>query len=183
MDRLTAVSPGADLLPVRQGALTLEEVLPGEITSIAPFRGQRKAVTQALLAALGVGFPEANCLTRKGELRCVWMGRDLAFLMGARLTADLGGLAAVTDQSDGWIVLKLSGAGAEDVLARLVPADLRAAAFPEGAAIRTQLGHMNVSVARTGGGLQIMGFRSMARTLVQEIADAMASVAARAGAG
>ena len=44
----------------------------------------------------------------------------------------------MTDQSDGWTVLALSGAAAVDVLARLVPVDLRLAAFPVGGALRTR---------------------------------------------
>jgi len=36
---------------------------------------------------------------------------------------------AVVDQSDGWAALRVTGAGAVDVLARLVPVDLRPQVF------------------------------------------------------
>jgi sarcosine oxidase subunit gamma len=63
-------------------------------------------------------------------------------------------------------------------MARLVPVDLREAAFPEGAAVRTDLHTMMVAVARTGPEtLRIMGFRSMAGTLVHALGEAMETVA------
>ena len=90
--------------------------------------------------------------------------------------------AAVTDQTDGWTVLGLSGTGAVDVLARLVPMDLRLAAFPVGRAVRTQLNHMNVVILRVSDyAFEIMAFRSMARTAWHEVETTMHMVAARAG--
>ena len=91
----------------------------------------------------------------------------------------LDGLAAVTDQSDAWIVVRLEGAGAEDVLARLVPIDLRGRAFPQDSAARTLLGHMSVGIVRVPGGFEIRAFRSMAGTLAHELGRAMRAVAAR----
>ena len=88
----------------------------------------------------------------------------------------------MSDQSDGWVVLEVGGAGAVDVLARLVPADLRLAAFPVGRAIRSQLNHMNVVILRGGDhAFEIMVFRSMARTAWHELETTMHMVAARAG--
>jgi heterotetrameric sarcosine oxidase gamma subunit len=71
----------------------------------------------------------------------VWTGPDQAFLIGAP-APDLTGLAAVTDQSGGWAALQLQGPGAEAVLMRLFPLDLRARAFAPGHAARAPLGHM-----------------------------------------
>ena len=53
------------------------------------------------------------------------MGQWLVEGRGAGEVADwLGGLAAVTDQSDAWAGLRLAGDAAREVLARLVPLDL-----------------------------------------------------------
>ena len=112
--------------------------------------------------------------------RIVWAGREQAFLTGVEPPALEG--AALTDQSDGWTVLTLAGAGAVDVLARLVPMDLRLGAFPVGQALRTQLNHMNVVILRTGDhAFEILGFRSMARTAWHELEAAMQMLAARNG--
>lgn len=181
MAELIAISAVEGLLPVTAGPFTLSEVVPGRITSVAPFAGKEKAVTAALKKAHGLGFPAPNTVLAKGEARIVWTGHDQAFLIDAD-PAPLAGIAALSDQSDGWTVLRLDGPQAEQVLARRVAVDLRPAAFGEGAAVRTALGHMMVVILRAGAGFEILVFRSMARTAVQEIAEAMRAVAARAGA-
>src|SRR6056297_1198922 len=179
---LKAVTPCAGLLPVTHGTVTLTEIEAGRITALMPFVGQGAALSSALKAAHGMAFPEPGRVTSGPDATCVWTGRGQAFLIGPEPDPGLARSASVTDQSDGWVVVHLSGTGIEDVLARLVPIDLRPAAFPEGAAARTLCQHMTVSICRDPNGLQIMAFRSMARTLAHEIADAMASVAARGSA-
>lgn len=161
------------------GGVTLAEIDVGPITSIAVLAGGAKAVAKGL-KTIGLGMPEPNRFAEKKGARIVWSGREQAFLIGADCPPLEG--AAVTDQSDGWTVLGLSGAGAVDVLARLVPLDLRLTACPVGTALRTQVNHMNAVVLRTGDyGFEIMVFRSMARTAWHELETATHMVAARAG--
>ena len=88
--------------------------------------------------------------------------------------------AALTDQSDGWAVIRLTGAGCEAVLARLVAVDLRPGHFRRGHTLRTLLFHAPASLTRIGAhGFEIMVFRSMAASAVHELGVAMKSVAAR----
>ena len=176
MARLVALSPCAGLLPLTAGSVTLSEVLPEAITSVAPLEGQRAAVSAALEAAVGAGFPEPNRWTG-AEARIVWTGPDQAMVLGPRVAPDG---AAVTDQSDAWAVMRLEGQGAEAVLARLIPVDLRRAQFPSGHAARTMLHHMTCTLMRVGAdAFEIMVFRSMAASAVHEIGTAMKSVAAQ----
>lgn len=178
MVNLVAQTPCAGLLPRAIGGLTLTEVEAGVITSVAPLAGQAKPVSQAVKAAIGIALPGANRTTAKGGVRALWFGNGVAFVMGAALPAIAG--AALSDQSDAWAIVQLDGQGAEDVLARLVPVDLRAATFKKGHTARTMLAHMTVSVTRTGAQtFQIMAMRSMANTLVHDLETAMTGVAAR----
>lgn len=161
------------------GTVTLAEVDVGPVTSVAVFPGAARAVAKGL-KTLGLAMPEPNSFAEKKGARIVWTGRDQAFLMGVEPPALEG--AAVTDQSDGWAALGLTGAGAVEVLARLAPVDLRLAAFAVGRAIRTQLNHMNIVILRTGDhAFEILVFRSMARTAWHELETTMHMVAARAG--
>ncbi len=155
--------------------VTLAEVDVGPAISIAVLPGQGKAVARGL-KTIGLAMPEPNSFAGKKGARIVWAGREQAFLFGAEAPRLEG--AAVTDQSDGWAVLALSGAAALDVLARLVPVDLRLTACPIGSALRTQVNHMNAVILRTGEhAFEIMVFRSMARTAWHDLE----TVAARAG--
>jgi hypothetical protein len=160
------------------GTVTLAEVEVGPITSIAVFPGGAKAVAKGLKT---LGWRCRSRTVRRKEGRADRLDRARSGLPDGVEPPALDG-AALTDQSDGWAALALSGAGAVDVLARLVPVDLRLAAFPVGRAIRTQLNHMNVVILRAGDhAFEILVFRSMARTAWHELESTMHMVAARAG--
>lgn len=177
---LIAKTPCAGLLPITIGDLTLTEDTPDNMWSIAPRQGQLALLDQAMQATLGMGYPAANRSTGKTGSRAIWFGRDLALLIGPAPDATLADHAALTDQSDAWAVVRLEGATAEDVLARLVPVDLRRHQFKRGHTVRSELAHMMASLTRTGAqAFQIMVMRSMAQTLVHELKTAMEAVAAR----
>ncbi|KIC36603.1 sarcosine oxidase subunit gamma [Leisingera sp. ANG-M7] len=180
MAELKAKSPCDRLLPITLGGMSLTEEQPGSMWVLAPFKGQEKALSKALEAAHGIAFPAANRATGKAGSRAVWFGREMALLMGPEPDAKLVKHAALTEQSDAWAVVRLDGAGAGDVLARLVPVDLRPQIFKRGHTVRTELKHMMASVTRIGPqAFQIMVFRSMAKTLVHDLKTAMEAVTAR----
>ncbi|GLQ25984.1 sarcosine oxidase subunit gamma [Sulfitobacter pacificus] len=179
MVELKERSACAGLVPLSLGAVTVEEAGFAPMASLSAF-GDTSGLSAALERAHGVKLPAAGRSTGKGGLRCLWFGRDEVMLIGAAPDAALADHAAVVDQSDAWAVVNISGAGAVDVLARLVPLDLRAGTFKRGHTARSQLGHMNASITRTGPeSFQIMVFRSMAGTLLHDLKQAMAAVASR----
>lgn len=181
MAELRARTPCEGLLPVEIGALALTEVDPGRMTSISPRRGAEEALSQALKAAHGVTLPASGRSTGRGGARALWFGRGQVLLMGPEPDAALSRHAALTDQSDGWAVVRLEGHLAEDALARLVPLDLRQAVFKRNHMARTQLMHMACSITRiSDSAFQIMVFRSMAGSAVHDLTGAMRAVAARA---
>jgi heterotetrameric sarcosine oxidase gamma subunit len=175
--RLVARSPCEGLLPIEAGTVTLSEVLPEAITSVAPFAGQGATVSHALEKAARAAFPAPGRWTG-ADVRIVWTGPDQAMVLGPRVAPEG---AAVTDQSDAWAVMRLEGQAAEAVLARLVPLDLRSAQFPPGHAARTMLHHMTCTLMRVEvHAFEIMVFRSMAATAVHHLETAIKSVAAQA---
>lgn len=179
MVELIETSACAGLLPVTLGRVTLEEVEAGTLTSLSAF-GDASDLSAALKNAHGMTLPEPGQSTGAEGARCVWFGRGEALLMGPDPDAALAEKAAVVDQSDAWAVVRLQGAGAVDVLARLVPMDLRDGAFAPGRTARTQVGHMHGSVTKLDtDSFMIMVFRSMAGTLVHDLRAAMAAVASR----
>lgn len=180
MVELIAKSACAGLLPLQIGRLTVSEVDLGYLTSVAPFVGKAKALSGALKTAHGMTFPAANRATGKAAARAIWFGREMALLAGPAPDPALATYAALTDQSDAWACVELTGAGAEDALARLVPVDLRVAHFARNHTVRTQIQHMNGSITRTGPQtFLILVFRAMAATLVHDLEQALEAVAAR----
>lgn len=180
MAEFKAQTPCAGLLPVTVGDLRLTEVVPGRMTSLAPYRGRVTALSEAMQAAHGVAWPEPGRITGQAAARALWFGREMALLIGPTPDESLAVHAALTDQTDAWAVVRLEGRQAAEVLARLCPLDLREAVFAPGHTARTDVAHMAGSVSRLGPQTwQIMVFRSMATTLVHEVEIAMARVAAR----
>ncbi|WP_162844973.1 sarcosine oxidase subunit gamma [Pontivivens insulae] len=166
MVELSAVSPfaGAEL-PVSCGGMHLAETEMPVLFSVAPYPGQRTAV-EGVLGQLPIG-------RRNGDL--IWSGLDQWFL-----SADpegLDGIAAVTDQSDAWAMLDLTGEGWRDVLARLSPLD--ADRFEAQQVARTEVAHMAGIVIGLEEGVRLGILRSFARTLHHHLVDAMQSVTAQ----
>jgi heterotetrameric sarcosine oxidase gamma subunit len=164
--------------PFEAGEAWLGEVAVAPLTAIAPFRGRTEAVDAALTQALGLGFPPPGRVLEAPGGRIAWSGREQALLMGAE-APDLGNMAAVTDLSDGWVALRLHGADAAAVLARLAPLDLRRARFGPGSAVRTLLAHIMALILRREDCFEILVMRSFAASAWHEIEASMAAVAAR----
>ncbi len=180
MADLIARTPCKGLLPLEIGTVVLRECDVGRLTSITPYKGQQARVADILKSALGLDFPDPNRSCETAGCRVIWFARGQVLLIGADPDPALNRHAALTDQSDGWAVVTLDGGRSEDVLARLVPVDLRHSAFGIGHSVRTQLMHMNASITRVGAdAFQIMVFRSMAETLVHDLRSAMEGLAAR----
>lgn len=177
MAKLIANTPCAGLLPKTIGTIELTEIDTGQITLVAPFKGQQKVVSEALKSAHGIAFPAPNRTTGSSP-RAVWCGMGQALVMGAFACPDLP--AACVDHSDAWTVVRIDGVDAAAVLARLTPIDLRAAVFKRGHTARTLVGHMTASVTRVGSNaFEIMVMRSMAGTLVHDLERTARNVADR----
>jgi len=176
MVKLIAQSACAGLLPQTIGTVTLSEVDAGVITLVAPFKGQKKEVSDALKASIGVGFPAPNRMLGTGP-RVLWCAMGQALVMGVDCP-DLP--AACMDHSDAWAIVRIDGVDAMAVLARLTPIDLRDGVFKRGHTARTLIGHMTAGITRLGAAsFEVMVMRSMAATLVHDLEQAARNIAAR----
>ena len=163
MIRLKETSAVAQLrLPTLTGC-TLRALPPVRITSIAPYPDQ----ADALRARLG-GFPAPGEVVTVQGIDLVWAGRDLAFAFGDDLPDGLGAFCALSDQSDGWCGFALQGAGAEALLARRLPFDLRK--MPSPGSARSVLDHLPVLVLRRASDrFEIWVWRSMVQSALARL--------------
>ena len=182
MPSLIETSPCDGRLPRVAGGMILSELPFARITSLSPLKERTRELRSAL-KSLGLDWPGPGQSIATEGAAIFWTGRDQAFLIGAD-PAPLEGLAAMTDQSDGWARMRLKGPGAGAVLARLVPLDLRRSAFGDGQVARTGLNHMMAILLYSGAeSFDILVFRSMAGSAEHELVQAMEAVAARATLG
>jgi sarcosine oxidase subunit gamma len=173
---LVAISPAEGLLPYSKGMVELFEIALDTVTSIAPFKGQEGAVEKAL----GMTLPKVGRSSSSTKQEIAWFSQGQFLAFRIENAQGLQGIAAITDQSDAWCALELKGDAALNVLARLVPVDLRPSSFKQGHCLRSQLGHMPLHITRMGNdAFRLLSFRSMAGTMVHEISRTMDLLAAR----
>jgi methylglutamate dehydrogenase subunit D len=65
-----------------------------------------------------------------------------------RLKEAIGDLAAVSDQSSGYAILRLTGPKVRDTLAKMLPIDLHERAFAAGDVAATNASHVGVTLWR-----------------------------------
>ena len=111
------------------------------------------------------GSPKPNAtmaLDRSGKPRCILMpsAQNQWFLCfddngtnpideaNALLGKSLSKQMAMTDQSDSWVILALSGLYSRQTLARICPIDCSASAMPIGTTARTSMEHLGAIITR-----------------------------------
>lgn len=157
--------------------------------SLACHAGNASRVARAFKTETGVALPKAGKTAWHEGMLILWSGLNQWFVQMdkanaagafAQLAPALNGRAAVTDQSDAFVMLELAGPLARETLARLCPIDLHPAVFKPGDTARTLAGHLAVQLALVGGGetgpvFQVLAARSSARDLVHDFEIAIAS--------
>lgn len=178
---LAAKSSLSGLLPINSGQLTLSEAAQACITSIQIRAGKASALAKAMMSEHRVALPEAGQVTAQNNARLLWFGADQYLLIGkAPAPRSLASHAAMTDQSDAWAVMHLTGMSAAEVLARHCPLDLRPDRFGIGQTARTLVAELPAVVTPVEQGFEIMVLQSLVRTAVHHLHDAMKSVSAQA---
>lgn len=137
----------------------LRELVDLALVSIALPRGGEAAAEQAIEAAFQAGLPVPgkSVLSRDGSQRLLRLGREQLFVLFARDTPDaetcianrLNGAAYITDQSDVWVGLEMSGANARRALERICPIDLHPTAFAQGSVARTAMEHLGTMIVHS----------------------------------
>ncbi|MHB2208398.1 sarcosine oxidase subunit gamma [Methylobacterium sp. CM6257] len=113
---------------------------------------QETKLRQILAEQLGLLLPRAGKTSIEGEKGLVWSapGQWLAVAEFRRdlaaLAEILRGVAAVTDQSDGRALVRVSGRQARAMLAKGVAVDLHPRAFRAGQAAVTNIAHINAQI-------------------------------------
>ena len=118
--------------------------------------GKAQAMATAFKKHFGCPPPAATGAVSAGNMTVMASALDQVFVTAAMppqkleqtLAASFGACATLTDQSDGWARLALTGARAHDTLERLSMVNLHPAHFAQGSVARTVFEHINVIVMR-----------------------------------
>lgn len=139
--------------PVKGSNFTVEARETLTMASFAAAKGKKDGLSAAIHAAYGVDLPKGSARVEGQGIAFVWAGPDQWLAVAERkdgrdleveLKAALSGIASVVDQSDGRVVVRISGARARDILAKGIPVDLDARAFKPGNVAITHASHIGV---------------------------------------
>ncbi len=151
---LTATSAFLHWKPVANSNLTVDARETLTMASFAAAKGKKDELNAAVRAAYGVDLPKTPSRVEGQQgVAFVWAGPEQWLAVAERkdgrdLETDFkktfGPLASVVDQSDGRVVVRISGPRAREVLAKGIPLDLHETAFRPGSAAITHASHIGV---------------------------------------
>lgn len=152
-----------------QGFATIREIGPlGMITLRA--KAGTPGLDAAIRAVSGTGLPALRRIEVAGDRACAWMSPDeylliLPYADVAKAMADIAAALAgqhhlAADVSDARAIFRIEGAKADQVLAKLAPADL--SALEPGELRRTRIAQVAGAFWAQDGGYTLVAFRSVA---------------------
>lgn len=158
------------------------------IASVLLRRGQHEALASQVHRHFGIELLQGPRRSAAGGVAFIATGPGSWFatsdgagnVFASTLAAALGGCAAVSDQSDGQAVLRVSGPKVRDALCKLVPVDLHPRAFRIGDVAVTVAAHIGATLWRledeqNGNSVfEIAVYRSLANSLWSALSESAA---------
>jgi methylglutamate dehydrogenase subunit D len=132
---------------------------PAQIVTIIARQGRAQDAAEAVRAGFGAPLPEPGLSTAGDGVSFHWSGAEQWYAIAdggpeaalyRALKASLQGLASVSDQSHGRVIIRIAGPKARAVLAKGTPVDLHPRVFGPGRSAATQMAHVGVHLVQTG---------------------------------
>lgn len=145
--------------------------VPMNLAMVQAWPGENERVHTALRKAYGVEAADGPLAVSQGEVTLIGYGPGSWLLKEepaaadwpARVEAIVGSEGAVTDQTGGYVLRRVTGMGAHDFMAKGAFLDLDPAVFGIGHAANTIIGHVGVTLWRSDEiAFDILVFRSFA---------------------
>jgi len=167
--------------------VALAEVSDYALVSIAVPFDNRATLEDAVTKVFGTSLPTpgTSTLSKDGSNRLLGMQPDQVFALfdyggndpvGA-VKALLGNAGYYTDQSDSWVMLRVSGPLATTALERICPIDLASEVFEPNRVARTVMEHLGVIVLCEGhNNYFLMSPRSSARSFLHALETSIKNV-------
>ncbi|KLN59829.1 hypothetical protein WH96_15720 [Kiloniella spongiae] len=160
--------------------VSINEVNDRAIVSIVAPRDGEKELIKALKKSYDIELPNAGVLSVSAQDNAVLfcMAQDQYFLMfdytGNTATtvvhSYLNDTAYLTDQSDSYVMIRVSGANSRCLLERICPLDIHPTAFPVRAVARTIMEHLGTTIIHEGDdNFLLLSARSSAYSFLEAI--------------
>jgi len=126
------------------------------IAKVSARKGARPTLVQVFRADFGLDLPPGPRRTTSPHWAAIGLAPDSWLLtcegspysLAPSLESSLGPAASITDQTDAYVVLTLTGAKLREILAKLTPIDLHPRSFQPGDAAQTLAAHISIILWR-----------------------------------
>ncbi|RED45781.1 sarcosine oxidase subunit gamma [Aestuariispira insulae] len=160
--------------------ITLREVTGRALVSVSIPHGGEAALGQKLSQVYGTIIPAVGESTASpvDNAHLLGLARDQFFILFdeggqaplAAVSAKLAEVAYLTDQSDSWAMLHISGPNSRAALARICLLDLHPDHFQTGQVARTVMEHLGVIILRDGAdSFLLLSARSSAQSFLHAV--------------
>ena len=156
--------------------LSIREITSNTILSCAGNANEISNITSALSNSLQLSWPNIGQCSTASNALCLGLQPDQCFVIieeghpnAKEAYSKLNDVAAVTDQSDGWITIELSGNRTRDVLERICAIDLDANHFTNHSVARTSMEHLNVILVRCDEDFLMLSPRTSAESFLHAV--------------
>jgi heterotetrameric sarcosine oxidase gamma subunit len=181
--------PGAAMTPVGDVPGVTAEIRDGfGLATVLARKGASEALSRRVYERFALELPAGPRRTSASEAAFAGTGPGAWLAMAerggnefaAKLARDLEGAASVSDQSDGYLLIRLSGPRAREALAKLIPIDLHPRAFKVGDVASTVAAHIGATLWRLSDDrhsapvFEVIMFRSLARSFWHALTEASA---------
>ncbi|AHE54808.1 sarcosine oxidase subunit gamma [Sphingomonas sanxanigenens] len=157
-----------------------------DAVSLASVMARKGVDAVRIGGALGVDAPTRPAFVSGAAIGLIGSGRGTWLAIGETDAPDwaedvaetLAGLASVSDQSSGYVVVRLAGVDARRLLQRGMPIDLHPDAFGAGSAVTTVIAHIGVIVWQVDDRptYDLAVFRSFRNSLIRWIETTAAAL-------
>ena len=155
------------------------------LASVTARKGKVTDLFMRVKERYGFELPTTPHCSTDGRIQFIWAGpgrwlvaatNEVPSTFERDLRDTFAGLASVSNQSDGRIIIRVSGSKARDALAKSVPLDLDPRAFGPGDTAMTVAAHINVHFWQSDGvpSYDFAVFRSLAASFCERLLDAAA---------
>lgn len=168
---------------MRHGDLLLEEVAQCRLFSLSIPMGEDQALKKKIEQTYELAWPQPGKLAKSVDRYFMAMNEEQLFALFLDGTTEqdfqnqLGNTGYITDQSDNWCYLRLSGPTSRAALERICPIDLHPDMFNTHDVARTVMEHCGTILLREGGdSFLLLSARSSAKSFLHAIEQSVKNI-------
>jgi sarcosine oxidase subunit gamma len=170
--------------------ITVSEVTDQAIVSMAIPKATNEAFNKAIKKSFKVERPTIGQFTQSklNNARFLGLQQDQLFVLfnytSDRAVEEISEkinagnqLAYLSDQSDSWMTLRVSGNNCRDALERICPLDIHPTVFPVGSVARTSMEHMAVIILhKKEDSYLLLSLRSFAHSFLHAVTTSIKNI-------